>query len=140
MRRLLLAAGLSVGLAAPSFAEPAVTTAWSDMRSAPSGRSRVVQSVPADAQIDLQDCVGDWCHASWRNLAGYIPAFAVGEAAAPPPVVAAPPPPVVAAPPPPVVAAPPPPVVVEAPIYAAPAYQWGGPYVGFGWGYGWRRW
>jgi uncharacterized protein YraI len=124
LRRLLLAAGLSVGLAAPSFAEPAVTTAWSDMRSAPSGRSRVVQSVPADAQIDLQDCIGDWCHASWRNLAGYIPAFAVGEAAAPPPVVAAPPPP----------------VVVEAPIYAAPAYQWGGPYVGFGWGYGWRRW
>ena len=123
MRRLLLAACLSVGLAAPSFAEPAVTTAWSDMRSAPSGRSRVVQSVPADAQIDLQDCMGDWCHASWRNLAGYIPAFAVGEAAAPPPVVA-----------------PPPPVVVEAPIYAAPAYQWGGPYVGFGWGYGWRRW
>ena len=125
MRRLLLAAGLSVGLVAPSFADPAMTTAWSNMRSAPSARSRVVQGVPADAEIDLMSCAGAWCHASWRNLAGYIPAFAVAEAG--PPTAA-----------PPLVAAPP--VVVEAPVYVAPAYQWGGPYVGFGWGYGWRRW
>ena len=82
-----------------------------------------MQSVPANAQIDLQNCEGDWCSASWRNLSGYIPSFAVAEAGGSPPVVA-----------------PPPPVVVEAPIYAAPAFRWGGPYVGFGWGYGWRRW
>ena len=37
---------------------------------------RDVQSIPANAQIDLQNCAGNWCHASWRNLAGYLPAFA----------------------------------------------------------------
>jgi len=115
---LLLAAGLCLGVAGPCFADPAITTAWSDMRSAPSGRSRVVQSVPANAQIDLQDCVGDWCRASWRNLAGYIPSFAVAQGG--PPLAVAP--------------APAPPVVV------APAWGWDGPYLGFGWGYGWRRW
>ncbi len=42
---------------------------------------------------------------------------------------------------PPVAVAPaPPPVVVETPVYVAPAYPWGGPYVGFGWRYGWRHW
>ena len=123
MRRLLLAAGLVVGLAGPSFADPAVTTAWSNMRHAPSAHSRVVQSVPANAQIDLQNCAGDWCYASWRNLSGYIPSFAVAEAGAPPAVAAGPP------------------VVVAAPpVVVAPAWGWGGPYVGFGWGYGWRRW
>ena len=33
-------------------------------------------------QIDLQGCGPDWCSASWRNLSGYIPAFAVAGAAA----------------------------------------------------------
>ena len=81
MRRLLLAAGLCVGLVGPSFADPAVTSAWSNMRRAPSAHSRIVQSVPANAQIDLQNCTGEWCFASWRNISGYIPAFAVAEGA-----------------------------------------------------------
>ncbi len=123
MRRLLLSAGLSVGLIGPSFADPAVTTAWSNMRSAPNAHSHIVQSVPANAQIDLQNCAGDWCHASWRNLSGFIPAFAVAQAGPPP--GGAPPPAVVVAP---------------APIIVGPAWGWGGPYVGGGWGYGWRRW
>ena len=123
MRRLLLSAGLSVGLIGPSFADPAVTTAWSNMRSAPNVHSHIVQSVPANAQIDLQNCAGDWCHASWRNLSGFIPAFAVAQAGPPP--GGAPPPAVVVAP---------------APIIVGPAWGWGGPYVGGGWGYGWRRW
>ena len=125
MRRLLLAAGLCVGLVGPSFAYEAVTTAWSNMRRAPSAHSRVVQSVPANAQIDLQNCTGDWCFASWRDLSGYIPAFAVAEAAVPPPVTVAPAPPV---------------VVTAPPIVVGPAFGWGGPYVGGYWGYGWRRW
>ena len=91
-----------------------------------------MQSVPANAEIDLQNCTGEWCFASWRNRAGYIPAFAVGEAGAPQGFAMEP------APPP--VAMGPPPVVVDTPVYVAPAYGWGGPYVGFGWGYGWRRW
>ncbi len=137
MRRTLLAAGLVFGLVGPSFADPAVTTAWSAMRRAPSGHSRVVQSVPANAQIDLQNCSGEWCYASWRDLSGYIPAFAVGGAAALGPVVGTPP--VVVAAPPAVVAAPP--VVVAAPpVVVGPAFSWGGPYVGFGYGWGWRGW
>ncbi len=130
MRRTLLAAGLVFGLVGPSFADPAVTTAWSAMRRAPSGHSRVVQSVPANAQIDLLNCSGEWCYASWRDLSGYIPAFAVAGAAAPAPVVAAPP----------AVVAAPPVVVAGPPVVVAPAFGWGGPYVGFGYGWGWRRW
>lgn len=122
MRRSLLAAGLVFGLVGPSFADPAVTTAWSNMRRAPDGHSRVVQSVPANAEIDLQNCSGDWCYASWRNQFGWIPAFAAGEAGAPS-VVAAPP------------------IVVAAPpVVVGPAFGWGGPYVGFDYGWGWRRW
>ena len=125
-RRLLLASGLTVILVGPSFAAPAITTAWSNMRRAPSGHARVVQSVPANAEIDLQNCSGDWCYASWRNRFGWIPAFAVGGPGAAPPVA---------------VAAPPPPVVVTAPpIIVGPAWGWGGPYVGVGYGWGWRRW
>jgi len=128
LRPLLLAAGLCVGLVGPSFAAPATTTAWSNMRHAPSGHSRVIQSVPANAQIDLVNCSGDWCFASWRGLSGYIPSFAVAEVGPPPGVAAAPP----------IVAAAPP--VVVAPSVVGPAWSWGGPYVGVGYGWGWQRW
>ena len=114
MRRSLLAAALGLGLAAPATADPAQTSAPVTMRAAPTVRSHIVQHIPANAEIDLTNCDGDWCYASWRNLFGYIPAVAV--AAGPPPGGA------------------PPPVVV------APAWGWGGPFIGGGWGYGWRRW
>ena len=118
LQRLLLAAGACACLAGPSFAEPAVTTASSNMRRMPNLHSHVVQSVPADAEIDLENCTGDWCYGSWRGISGYLPSFAVAQGS-PPPVAAAP-------------AAP--------PIVVAPAWGWGGPYVGASWGYGWRRW
>ena len=123
MRRLLVSAGLCLGLVGPASADPAITTAWSNMRRAPSAHSHVVQSVPASAEIDLRNCAGNWCYASWRGLSGYIPSFAVAQAGAPPAVVAAPPV-----------------VVAPAPIIVGPAFGWGGPYIGGGWGYGWRRW
>lgn len=126
MRRLVLAACLFAGFALPSFADPAMTTAFSQMRRAPNPHARIVQGVPANAEIDLQGCDGDWCHASWRNLAGYIPAFAVAQGG-----------------PPPAMAEAPPPLVVTAPaIVIGPSFGWGGPYVGGAWGggYGWRHW
>jgi hypothetical protein len=128
LRRLLLAAGLSVSLAGPAFAYSATTTAWSNMRHAPNGHSRIVQSVPADAEIDVQHCAGSWCYASWRNLYGYIPSFAVAESGPPPGVAAAPP----------VMAGPP--VAVAPSVVVGPTFGWGGPYVGVGYGWGWGRW
>jgi hypothetical protein len=106
-------AAFCAGAAAPCNAGPAITTAPAAMRRAPNAHSHIVQTVPANAQIDLENCSAGWCSASWRNLFGYIPAFAVAEAG--PPMIA-------------------PPVVV------APAFEWGGPYVGGGFGYGWGRW
>jgi hypothetical protein len=93
------------------------------MHRAPNFSSRIVQHVPPDAQIDLHNCAGDWCYASWRRLFGYIPAFAVAEGAPPAAVVA-----------------PPPPVVVAPSVVVGPTWGWGGPYVGGGWAYGWSRW
>jgi hypothetical protein len=123
LRRFLLAAGLCAGIAAPCFAEPATTTTPATMRRTPSAHSHIVQTIPPNAQIDLEHCSGGWCYASWRNLFGYIPAFTVAEAGPPP------------------MSPPPPPIVVTAPpIVVAPAFGWGGPYVGGGWGYGWRNW
>ncbi len=125
--RFALVAGLLGASVAQSFAYPAMTVASSNMRKAANPYSPVVQAVPANAQIDIQSCGGEWCYGSWRNLYGFLPAFAVAQAAPPlPPVVG--------------FAPPPPPVVVAAPMLVAPApvYRWGGPYVGVGWG--WSRW
>ena len=125
LRRLCLAA-LLIAAAWPALAEPVWTAAPSTMRRAPRPTARIVQEVPPNAQILLQNCRGDWCYASWRNRSGYIPAYAVNVA---PPPGASPPQPIAGGggsfelgPP-----SPPP----SAPV-------WGGPYVGMGWG--WNRW
>jgi uncharacterized protein YraI len=118
--RFLLATGLSLGLAASALADPGMTGAPVTMRAAPTVNSRVVQHIPANAEIDLSSCDRGWCYASWRNLFGYIPADVV--AARPPQFAVGPP------------------VVAAPPVVVAPAWGWGGPYVGAGWGYGWRRW
>ena len=115
MRYILLVSAAVLGPAASALAAPAVTATPALMHRAPSAHSRIVQEIPANAQIDLESCTGGWCYASWRDLFGYIPAEAVAGDG-PPPVVRAP------------------------PVVVAPAFGWGGPYVGFGWGYGWRRW
>jgi hypothetical protein len=127
LRRSLFASGLCFIFAAPSLADPAMTGAPVTMRAAPSGKARVVQQIPANAEIDLSSCNHGWCYSSWRNLFGYIPAEVV---------VRGPP-----------TAVPgnelPPPVVDAQPSYIAPpAWRWGGPYVGVngGYGYGWSRW
>ena len=128
MRRVFLAAGLVAVFVGPSLADPALTVASSNMRRAANPYSRIVQAIPANAQIDIQSCGGDWCYGSWRGLYGFIPSFAVAQSAPPAP---------------PMIAAPPPPLVVTAPVVVAPpppVYRWGGPYVGVGWGYGWGRW
>jgi hypothetical protein len=129
LRHFVLAASIGAGLVSQALADPAITAAPSAMHRAPNPHSGVVQTIPANAQIDLQNCEGDWCYASWRNRFGWIPAFAVAEGG--PPGAYGPPPGEYA--PPPVVMAPP-------PIVVAPTFGWGGPYYGGGWGYGYRRW
>jgi hypothetical protein len=125
LRRYLLAACLSFVFAAQSFADPAMTGALVTMRVAPSGKARVVQQIPASAEIDVLKCNRGWCYSSWRNRFGYIPAGAVVEG--PPATLPG--------------NGLPPPVVDARPTTVAPPMRtWTGPYVGFGWGYGWSRW
>ena len=82
MIRALLASAfcLAAGLA---FAHPAMTADDATMRAAPSGRARVVQRIPAHAQIDVTDCGEDWCAASWRDIDGFVRVEAIGPNDAP---------------------------------------------------------
>ncbi|MGD0764338.1 MAG: hypothetical protein ABR929_14320 [Roseiarcus sp.] len=119
MRRLIVTFGLCVGLVAPVFADPARTTAPVVMRAAPTPKARVVQNIPANAEIDLSHCSGDWCYASWRDRFGYVEADAVAAA----PYAAAPP-------------------GYYGPYDYGPAvgpwWGWGRPYYyGYGWGHRW---
>jgi hypothetical protein len=126
LRGSLFAAGMSLALAGPSFSNPAMTGAPVTMHAAPNGKSRVVQRIPANAEIDLSTCGRGWCQASWRHLSGYIPAEAV--VLGPPPATA-----------------PgnemPPPVLSATPTNVAPpTRQRTGPYVGTNFGFGSGSW
>jgi hypothetical protein len=118
---------MCLGFAASSFAEPAMTGAPVTMRAAPTGKARVLQRIPANAEIDLANCNHGWCYSSWRNIFGYIPADVIVAGGSPGWPASGPPPL-------------PPPAGVAPPVVVAPAFTWGGPYVGVGWGYGWRHW
>ena len=88
MQTLLLGLGFSLALASAALADPAMTTAPSAMRAAPSPRAHVVQNVPERAEIDLSNCSRNWCYASWRNIFGYLPVSVVAAGpneAGPPP-------------------------------------------------------
>jgi uncharacterized protein YraI len=86
---LVIALSLAAGVAA---ARPAMTGEPATMRAAPSSHARIVQHIPANAQIDIEGCRDRWCAASWRNLDGYVRVEAIGASAGGP-VVTAPPPP-----------------------------------------------
>jgi hypothetical protein len=73
---LALASGSAV-------ANPAMTADETTMRAAPSGHARVVQEIPAHAQIDVGECDDRWCAASWRDINGYVRVDAVAPNDAP---------------------------------------------------------
>jgi hypothetical protein len=126
LRGLLLAAGMALVFAGPTFASPAMTGAPVTMHAAPNGKSRVVQRIPANAEIDLSTCDRGWCQASWRHLSGYIPAefFVLGPPAATLPGNEMPPP-----------------VVNVPPTYVTPPVsRWTGAYVGGNFGFGSSGW
>ena len=113
MRALLCALGFSAVFAASAAADPAVTGAEAAMRQAPSATARIVQRAPANAEIDLSQCSGAWCYASWRNRFGYLPATVIAGAPYPPAAAPA----------------------------DGPYGSWSGAAVGpFSYGYGWYRW
>jgi uncharacterized protein YraI len=106
MGRILIALVLGSAFAAPALAAPAMTTAPTDMRESPNPKSRIVQSIPARAVIDVDGCGKIWCSASWRDISGYVRMNVVSEGApvGPPPVYPDGPQPVFVAPPPVVLA------------------------------------
>jgi len=77
MRRLVTAFGLGLAFAGSALAHPAMTTVGTQMRESPNGHSRVVQDIPANAQVDVEGCGPVWCSASWRNIPGFVRADAV---------------------------------------------------------------
>ena len=114
--RLYFGLGLSLALISPASAELAMTGASVTMRAGPTGKATVVQRIPQRAEIVLEKCMRNWCHASWRGRFGYIPADAV-----------------VLGPPPATLPGDEmlPPVVFASPTYITPpAWRWTGPYVG----------
>jgi hypothetical protein len=71
MIRSLLAFCLCAAAGAAS-AQPAMTADDTVMRAAPSPHARVVQRIPARAQIDIGECGELWCAASWRDISGFV--------------------------------------------------------------------
>jgi|SRR5579884_4213760 hypothetical protein len=92
-RTSLVAFCLSIAWGASAAADPATTSEAIAMRAAPSAKARLVQRVPANAEIDLNHCSGDWCYASWRDRFGYLPVAAIASPAYPAPPAYGPPPP-----------------------------------------------
>ena len=122
IRRLFFGFGVVVAFSAPSLAELAMTGAPVAMRAGPASNARIVQRIPASAEIEVEKCARGWCHASWRNRPGYIPAddVVLGPPAATLPGNQMPPP-----------------VVYALPTYVTPpVWRWDGPYVGTNLGFG----
>lgn len=126
IRRLFFGFGVVVAFSAPALAELAMTGAPVAMRAGPASNARIVQRIPASAEIEVEKCARGWCHASWRNRPGYIPAddVVLGPPAATLPGNQMPPP-----------------VVYAPPTYVTPpVWRWDGPYVGTNLGFGAGGW
>ena len=125
MRRLVAALGLSLIMAGGALASPAMTIMPTTMRQSPNSKAAVVQSIPANAEIDITGCGKIWCSASWKDIPGFVRASSINAAPGAAPLVDADTPP----PPPAAVYVGPPPLVV------APFGCCWGPGWGYGWGY-----
>jgi Bacterial SH3 domain len=124
--RFLFGFGVAVACSGPAVAELATTGAPVAMRAGPAGNARIVQRIPARAEVELAKCSRGWRQASWRNRSGYVPCSAV-----------------VLGPPPATLPGNemPPPVVNALPTYVTPpASRWTGAYVGGNFGFGSGAW
>ena len=123
MRRFVAAFALSSVLAAEALASPAMTIVPTTMRQSPSSHAAVVQSIPANALIDITGCGKIWCSASWKEIPGFVRASSINATPGAAPLIDADEPP-----PPPGPG--PGPVFVAPPLIVAPfGCCWGG------WGY-----
>lgn len=69
LKQFALAAG--VVLLSAGSAAAAVVTNDLNLRSGPSTRYGVVDTMPAGAQVSILSCTGSWCRVSWRGEVGY---------------------------------------------------------------------
>jgi len=72
MRSFALSLTLALAAPAVAFAAPAETARATWMHDAPTGWAPIVQSLPANAEIDVESCGRQWCLASWREISGYV--------------------------------------------------------------------
>ncbi len=100
MRRGLVALAVCLAPAA-ALASPAQTVRPMTMFQGPSSHSAIVQSIPPNAQIDVQSCGKTWCYGSWRQMPGFVLARGLAFNGGPAPYTDAPPPAYGYAPPPP---------------------------------------
>lgn len=117
MRSSIFAVGVVFVLSGSALASPAMTTIATQMREAPNVKAAVVQTIPANAEIDVTGCGKIWCSASWRDLPGFVRANAISAAPGAAPLVYSDYPP------------PPSTIYVAPPLVVAPyGCCWGGPY------------
>jgi hypothetical protein len=129
MRRIFVLLGLSILSIGPAIASPALTAKPTILRATASSHGKVIQALPGNVQIDVNNCGKAWCFVSWGEKFGYIPVSAVAtfsEGQAPGAVY-------------------PPGAAGDVPPYYGP-YPYPYPYSGYGYGYGYgggwghRRW
>jgi len=121
MRRLVAALAVSSLLASAALASPAMTIVPTTMRQSPNSHAAAVQSIPANAVIDIVGCGKIWCSGSWKEIPGFVRASSINAAPGAAPLIESDEPP-----PPADVYVGPPPLVVT-PFGCC----WGG----WGWGY-----
>ena len=119
--RIALGICAAAAAACQALAELAMTGVPVAMRAGPSGKAQIVQRIPASAEIKLSTCRRGWCHASWRQLSGYVPADAM--VLGPPPATL------------PGDEMPPPFVHVQPTWITPPVWRWTGAYVGTNFGF-----
>ena len=145
MTRLIVTGALTLLLTGGAAAAPGTAVTTVNLRAEANTSSAILGKIGAGSRVEIGDCTGGWCAASWQGKSGFViqtsldmsGRAAVRTARRMPPgaehIVAGGPPGYVVAPGPAVVYAP-------GPYYYGAPYWRGyyGPRCGYGWG--WRRW
>lgn len=147
MQRLIVAGALTLLLAGAAAAAPGTAVSTVNLRAEANTSSAVLGKIAAGSRVEVGDCTGGWCAATWQGKSGFVIQTSLdmsGRAAVrtarrvPPGAEGY----VPVGPGGPGYAVAPGPAVVYAPgpyYYGAPYWRgYYGPRWGYGWG--WRRW